>query len=57
MDRRQLMMMGAAAAGGSLVGSGPAQAEDMRFPAGFLWGTASSAYQVEGRVERAGDCI
>lgn len=39
------------------LGAAPAAAETLHFPAGFLWGTASSAYQIEGRAGRSADCI
>src|SRR5712691_9300024 len=56
MDRRQLLKTsGAAMATGALAGA--ASAETLRFPPGFLWGTATSSYQVEGRADRAADCI
>lgn len=45
IDRRTLLAGGAAAA--SLAGA-PARAADPRFPAGFLWGAATAAHQVEG---------
>src|SRR5688572_14452960 len=55
MDRRELLKSAGAAA--VFVNTASAAAEEARFPAGFVWGTASSAYQVEGRAERAADCI
>src|SRR4051812_12416628 len=55
MDRRELLnSAGAALAVGSAT---QAAAEEARFPPGFVWGTASSAYQVEGRADRAADCV
>src|SRR5438045_3582637 len=58
MDRRQLIKLaGGAMAAGGIERAAPVQAADLVFPPGFLWGTASSAYQVEGRADRAADCI
>jgi beta-glucosidase len=58
MRRRTLL---AATASGILAGRlgepKPAVAETLRFPAGFLWGTATSSYQVEGRGDRTADSI
>lgn len=53
MDRRQLLKT----MGGMTVAAAPASAETIAFPKSFLWGTASSAYQVEGRGERSADSI
>lgn len=35
----------------------PAGAETLRFPPGFVWGTASSSCQIEGRGDRTADSI
>ena len=58
MRRRRLLQ--AAAASGVAAVALPRDAgavEPMKFPAGFLWGTATSSYQVEGRGERKADSI
>jgi hypothetical protein len=58
--RRQLSMIGASALGASATaapsgarpGDGAAAGREASraFPAGFLWGTATAAYQIEGAV-------
>jgi beta-glucosidase len=35
----------------------PATAETLRFPPGFIWGTATSSCQIEGRGDRQADSI
>ena len=54
MNRRQLLT-----AAGAAMATRPltASAASLRFPPDFLWGTASSAYQVEGRTGRTADSI
>lgn len=54
MTRRALLTGALAAASLPAPGRG---AERLPFPAGFLWGTASSSYQVEGRGDRQADSI
>ncbi|HEX3860575.1 MAG TPA: GH1 family beta-glucosidase [Stellaceae bacterium] len=62
MDRRRLIVGAAAAAAAArAVPLHPAAAasedERLSFPTGFLWGTATSSYQVEGRGDRKADTI
>jgi beta-glucosidase len=65
MKRRDLLAsvgasVSAASVGGlagGLVSPGAAQAGPLRFPQGFLWGTSTSSFQVEGRGDRQTDTI
>jgi beta-glucosidase len=55
--RRTLLKTAAAAAVGTFSHIRPLTAEPLRFPPEFLWGTATSSYQVEGRGDRTADSI
>jgi beta-glucosidase len=59
MNRRQLLKSAGAtmASGGLAPAAALAETAALRFPPGFLWGTATSAFQVEGRADRRADCI
>jgi beta-glucosidase len=52
-----LLKTAAAAAAGIAAPIAPLKAEPLRFPANFVWGTATSSYQVEGRGDRRADSI
>jgi beta-glucosidase len=58
MERRTFLGSGLAAGGALIGGSGVAQAaaraQDLRFPADFVWGCATASYQVEGGVREGG---
>src|SRR3954468_6139255 len=51
-ERRQFLTLSAAAAAGTLTHPGLAQGRD--FGQGFVWGAATSSYQIEGAAARAG---
>ncbi len=57
MRRRALLAAGASAVAGRWLAALSAAAEPLAFPPGFLWGTATSSYQVEGRGDRRADSI
>jgi beta-glucosidase len=62
--RRQLPMVGASVLGASAIvapslarpryGAAPGREASRAFPAKFLWGTATAAYQIEGAVSADG---
>lgn len=58
LSRRSILK---AAAGGALSTAveftTAAEAAPLRFPNNFVWGTSTSSYQIEGRGDRAADCI
>jgi len=51
-ERRQFLTFSAAAAAGTL--TRPGFAQDRDFGQGFVWGAATSSYQIEGAAARAG---
>src|SRR6185437_15361483 len=57
MNRRRLLQTGAAGIGSTVLPRPTPAAEPARFPPGFLWGTATSSFQVEGRGDRKADSI
>jgi len=58
MRRRTLLQATAAGVlAGRWIEPTPAGAEPLRFPPGFVWGTATSSFQIEGRGDRAADTI
>src|SRR5215471_4888201 len=58
MKRRTLIKAAAVGAlGAALPRSRTATAQTLQFPPGFVWGTATASYQVEGRGERTADSI
>lgn len=57
MNRRRLLQAGAAGIAASALPHPAPAAEPAKFPPGFLWGTATSSYQVEGRGDRKTDSI
>src|ERR1700722_789112 len=59
MRRRTLLKTGAAGilAGRWIEPGRPAMAETLHFPPGFVWGTATSSFQIEGRGDRTADSV
>jgi beta-glucosidase len=58
MRRRTLLTTGAAGIlTGPWVRPKPAVGETLQFPPGFIWGTATSSCQIEGRGDRIADSI
>ncbi len=56
MQRRTLLKIGAAGLAAARLAE-PAKAAAMRFPSDFVWGTATSSCQIEGRGDRKADSI
>jgi len=56
MQRRTLLKIGAAGFAAARLAE-PARAAAMRFPSDFVWGTATSSCQIEGRGDRKADSI
>ena len=58
LRRRALLQAGAAGMlGAALAKPETASAATLRFPPGFVWGTATSSCQIEGRGDRTADSI
>jgi len=58
VQRRSLLKATAAGViAGKLIKPEPARAETLQFPPGFVWGTATSSCQIEGRGDRTADSI
>jgi beta-glucosidase len=57
MNRRRLLQTGAAGVAATALPRPVSAAQPVKFPPGFLWGTATSSYQVEGRGDRKADSI
>jgi beta-glucosidase len=58
MNRRTFFTAGAAGAVcGAFGGGAPAGTAPLHFPSGFVWGSSTSSYQIEGRGDRTADCI
>jgi beta-glucosidase len=57
VNRRRVLQTGIGSLAGTALRAGPAAAAPAGFPPHFLWGTATSAYQVEGRGDRRADTI
>ena len=58
MRRRTLLKAGAAGIlAGRWIEPAPAMTETLHFPPGFVWGTATSSCQIEGRGDRTADSI
>src|ERR1700740_2451966 len=58
MHRRTVLRTGAASLlSARRIDAGPATAEPLRFPPGFVWGVSTSSCQIEGRGDRKADSI
>src|SRR5580704_3154139 len=58
MRRRTVLKTGAAGLlAARWIEAGPAMAEPLRFPPGFVWGVSTSSCQIEGRGDRKADSV